>query len=368
MIRENICIHVSKKFVHKILCEQYWELKENYSFKYKIHELCREYQITSQSLKTILHENCYITLLTRSCPICGENVRIFTRKQYTSYYTNNSNMIENVCEHCHILMTNNYFTHLSTLPNTVNLNPNVLSYEAAVKMYAGLQYVQKTLKPYRNPQGNPPILDKISILEDVHNEILFNLLHLNLIYPATPIDLIKFQYGSKNLYNTDICWRIVPEKKYYYPFINIIKTKFIHHSRSHYQMIHEMLCYEVAYEECLHYLQQELSDYNFHKKFLMKIKPILHEYLTLFSVKQIKNIMYDVIQSAKNSPKPYKRIIPIIIELLKDDKDYFKHIDEEFSIENNHPNKQSHINNILFDQVFKKHHCGFNKPLQQLFK
>lgn len=369
MSQSMICIHIELDSPYKALCEQYWTFTKDNKFKYKTKDLCQQYQVKYQHLTKIIQKNCYITFERLYCPICYKPKHIQTRKQYYNLSYLSHYKIEDACEACKLHNSNDYFEYLNNIPKQININTDNLPYEAAIKIYAGLQYVQKTIKYYRNPQDKSPVLNQISEITAVHNEILFTLLRLDLIYPRTPLDLLKLKYCSpSSLDYKTIRWRIVPDKKHYYIFMETLKNKFILRSRTKYKFIHESLCYELLRDECLNYLQQQFFTLKIRARFSIAMELTLQKYLAFFSAKKIYTLLYISVQPFKIRHLNQQHIANIIVHKLESQVDFYIQNPQYLTEYKRFPNKQSHINNILFDQVFKKHHCGFNKPLQQLFK
>ncbi|OYQ77099.1 hypothetical protein B9T12_08995 [Wohlfahrtiimonas chitiniclastica] len=364
-----ICVHTNQETSH-LLCSQYWERVSVTQFKYKISDICAMHNITRQEL-TIILSTYPITLFGIHCSQCLQPYPIYSR---THYLEKHKDRKYNQTATCKICKSNNKLDytrllqelHEKDLPQLDNF-----PYELIIQIYAGLQYLQQGKKYYTGRfKKNVSQLGNLSENSYIQNRTLQTLSILNLIFPATAKDFELLQQSPNNLSKVvdRIHWQIVPNKETLQSFMNTIQIQFINRSRSDYKFIHEALCYDVAYYECLQYLHYRLRHHKCTFSYAEGTRLVIHKGLAFFSVAQMYYLIYRAAKQGSTLGTSKEHAGKLSVGLLEKLIDSYASNPEQVEAYKRITSfPQSHINNILFDKVYEILDCGFNNHLSRLF-
>lgn len=355
---------------HITICQKYWALNDKRKFINRVPDICNQFQLSQDEVLAIIKQ-AVVTDLNTTCHICEQPKRYLSRYDYIKSYTY---LVSYQCKACSEAIENNILQEFNQVKSCTPLALAEIGYEQAVYIYTALEFLQSFSSEHRTtPQSPIPHLNCIAHNHKTVQLILETAYATRYIIPRS-LDDFKLLKRS-NFHNTSmisIDWEANTNHWNVNRLQYEIRSLFLSRSRTTYYLIHNELCYEIAYQECLQCLNHVLKKHQITYKPSHGTKLIIHKGLSYLSVAKISHLIYQSVALSEHKYllTPEQQTLPkgqLAIALL--DQKITEYIKRRYLIDDYHRlgyEPQSYLSYILFDIALQQSDCGFYIPLSQL--
>ena len=377
----------------KALCQNYWQINKYGCFIYDVKELAGQYGINTPTLYKVVKESCIAYISDTACISCGKQHACHNRTEFNKLIKKN-NMI---CMECRAKQQQQFLYEKQEEEKKKELEKIEKEKKHRVQLVNDVSFILKN-HPFDFSKASPgQIIFLLTLIRFSANEELSKLQAYSDIYGIrfTPnenysIEILEQLYDDKILLidpNSNLSAFDFHDKKFITKVSCLINYK--DDISSLLSMIGEIvcmpeffdtysleikqLCEEVALQECLAYLDYQLTARHFVFSPRKKTKEVFNKLLQKYSVAQMYNFIYracryasDEYQKRQISKEQAARLIPGAVQRYGERAEAEGWEITPYKRDFNLP--QSELSVVLYDAILGKPDGGFNISIENLFK
>lgn len=377
----------------KVLCQNYWQINKDGCFIYDVKELAGQYGINTPTLYKVVKESCIAYISDTACISCGKQHACHNRTEFNKLIKKN-NMI---CMECRAKQQQQFLYEKQEEEKKKELEKIEKEKKHRVQLVNDVSFILKN-HPFDFSKASPgQIIFLLTLIRFSANEELSKLQAYSDIYGIrfTPnenysIEILEQLYDDKILLidpNSNLSAFDFHDKKFITKVSWLINYK--DDISSLLSMIGEIvcmpeffdtysleikqLCEEVALQECLAYLDYQLTARHFVFSPRKKTKEVFNKLLQKYSVAQMYNFIYracryasDEYQKRQISKEQAARLIPGAVQRYGERAEAEGWEITPYKRDFNLP--QSELSVVLYDAILGKPDGGFNISIENLFK
>lgn len=377
----------------KALCQNYWQINKYGCFIYDVKELAGQYGINTPTLYKVVKESCIAYISDTACISCGKQHACHNRTEFNKLIKKN-NMI---CMECRAKQQQQFLYEKQEEEKKKELEKIEKEKKHRVQLVNDVSFILKN-HPFDFSKASPgQIIFLLTLIRFSANEELSKLQAYSDIYGIrfTPnenysIEILEQLYDDKILLidpNSNLSAFDFHDKKFITKVSWLINYK--DDISSILSMIGEIvcmpeffdtysleikqLCEEVALQECLAYLDYQLTARHFVFSPRKKTKEVFNKLLQKYSVAQMYNFIYracryasDEYQKRQISKEQAARLIPGAVQRYGERAEAEGWEITPYKRDFNLP--QSELSVVLYDAILGKPDGGFNISIENLFK
>ncbi len=377
----------------KALCQNYWQINKYGCFIYDVKELAGQYGINTPTLYKVVKESCIAYISDTACISCGKQHACHNRTEFNKLIKKN-NMI---CMECRAKQQQQFLYEKQEEEKKKELEKIEKEKKHRVQLVNDVSFILKN-HPFDFSKASPgQIIFLLTLIRFSANEELSKLQAYSDIYGIrfTPnenysIEILEQLYDDKILLidpNSNLSAFDFHDKKFITKVSWLINYK--DDISSLLSMIGEIvcmpeffdtysleikqLCEEVALQECLAYLDYQLTARHFVFSPRKKTKEVFNKLLQKYSVAQMYNFIYracryasDEYQKRQISKEQAARLIPGAVQRYGERAEAEGWEITPYKRDFNLP--QSELSVVLYDAILGKPDGGFNISIENLFK
>lgn len=381
----------------KALCQNYWQINKDGHFIYDVKELSGQYGINTPTLYKMVKESCIAYISDTVCISCGKQHVCHNRTEFYKLIKKN-NMI---CMECRAKQQQQFLyekqeeekkkelektekerKQRAQLINDVSfsLEHHLFDFsEASLKQIIFLFTLIRfsaneelsELQAYSDIYGirfTPNENYSIEILRQLYRD------NILLIDPSSNLSAFNFHDdGSFSFSITEVIWLINSKENISSLQSMIGEIVCMPEFFDTYSLEIKQLCEEVALQECLAYLDYQLTARHFVFSPGEKTKAVFNKLLQKYSVAQMYNFIYracrytsDEYQKRQISKKQAANLIPGAVQRYGERAEAEGWEITPYKRDFNLP--QSELSVVLYDAILGKPDGGFNLSIENLFK
>ena len=319
----------------KVLCQNYWQINKDGCFIYDVKELAGQYGINTPTLYKVVKESCIAYISDTACISCGKQHACHNRTEFNKFFKKN----------------------------------NMICMECREKQQQQFLYEKQEEEKKKE-------LEKIEKEKNYSIEILKQLYRDNilLIDPSSNLSAFNFHNdGSFSFSITEVIWLINYKDNISSLQSMIGEIVCMPEFFDTYSLEIKQLCEEVALQECLAYLDYQLTARHFVFSPGEKTKAVFNKLLQKYSVAQMYNFIYmacryasDKYQKRQIPKKQAANLIPGVVQRYGERAEAEGWEIKSYKRDFNLP--QSELSVVLYDVILGKPDGGFNLSIENLFK
>lgn len=378
----NITILTSDENISD-LCSKYWELESPKKFTHSVASIMKEFKVAHKELYIILYENCHVYDEEYYCNICNEPVRLTSRTNYLESFSRRT-WHSYKCKDCEYIqleeqakIAKNINEQIYQRVNEIfmqrketGLDLEKFSFYDAVYLLSLLR-VGATEDLSHIVQYNQ-YTQSLSPTKEYDSEILIHLKDSGIIcvHPNSEPSAIELDEDSFTFYMLRVNFSLTLSDYQESPkqFYEKLESIFINDEwPDRWFDESDELQRQIAFYECIQYLEIVLNDHGFNLKLGEKTSLVIKNTLRSFSVAQIYNFIWGAVKDAasfhlrENTSKQHAaNIVPGAIQ-RKAERALIEGWDIK-SFKRDFRAPQSKLSEVLYYTALKIGDKGFEQP------
>lgn len=382
----------------KILCQNYWQINKDGYFIYDVKELAGQYGINTPTLYKVVKKSCIAYIPDTACISCGKQHICHNRTEFNKLIKKNNT----ICIECRAKQQQQFLyekqeeekkkelekiekekKHRAQLVNNVSFSlehhpfdfskasPRQIIFLLTLIRFSANEELSK-LQAYSDIYGirfTPNENYSIEILEQLYND------NILLIDPCSNLSALNFHDDGFLSFSsiTEVIWLINYKDNISSLQSMIGEIVCMPEFFDTYSLEIKQLCEEVALQECLAYLDYQLTVRHFVFSPTEKTKEVFNKLLQKYSVAQMYNFIYracryasDEYQKRQIPKRQAANLIPWAIQRYGERAELEGWEIKPYKRDFNLP--QSELSVVLYDVILGKSDGGFNLSIENLFK
>ena len=377
----------------KALCQNYWQINKDGCFIYDVKELAGQYGINISTLYKVVKESCIAYISDTACISCGKQHACHNRTEFNKLIKKN-NMI---CMECRAKQQQQFLYEKQEEEKKKELEKIEKEKKLRAQLVNDVSFILKNHLCDFSKASPRQIIFLLTLIRFSANEELSKLQAYSDIYGIrfTPnenysIEILKQLSDDKILLidpNSNLTAFDFHDKKFITKVSWLINYKDDISSLQSmigeivcmpeffdtYSLEIKQLCEEVALQECLAYLDYQLTARHFVFSPGKKTKEVFNKLLQKYSVAQMYNFIYiacryasDKYQKRQISKEQAARLIPGAVQRYGERAEAEGWEITPYKRDFNLP--QSELSVVLYDVILGKPDGGFNLSIENLFQ
>ncbi len=377
----------------KALCQNYWQINKDGCFIYDVKGLAGQYGINTPTLYKVVKESCIAYISGTACISCGKQHACHNRTEFNKLIKKN-NMI---CMECRAKQQQQFLYEKQEEEKKKELEKIEKEKKLRAQLVNEVSFILKNHLFDFSKASPRQIIFLLTLIRFSANEELSKLQAYSDIYGIrfTPnenysIEILEQLYDDKILLidpNSNLSAFDFHDKKFITKVSWLINYKDDISSLQSmigeivcmpeffdtYSLEIKQLCEEVALQECLAYLDYQLTARHFVFSPRKKTKEVFKKLLQKYSVAQMYNFIYracryasDEYQKRQISKEQAANLIPGAVQRYAERAEAEGWEITPYKRDFNLP--QSELSVVLYDAILSKPDGGFNLSIENLFK